>query len=70
MGKTVRANISIPKDLKARMSECGDRVNWSRVASLAFEEYLLNPLRRESHRAMREACRLRRLARDAEMAAR
>jgi hypothetical protein len=37
----VRTNISIPRDLKARMEKV-EGVNWSAVASEAFEEKLLN----------------------------
>ena len=33
----VRTSISLPKDLKDRMDRIDQRVNWSRVAVLAFE---------------------------------
>lgn len=35
-----RTTISIPGDLKRRMDKAGDLVNWSAVASLAFEAKL------------------------------
>lgn len=40
MKKHVRLNITVPIDLKARMDECGRKINWSAVATKAFEKRL------------------------------
>ena len=32
-----KINLSIPDDLKERMAEFGDNVNWSAIAKTAFE---------------------------------
>lgn len=37
---TSRTSISLPDDLKRRMDAVGARVNWSKVACLAFEQKL------------------------------
>lgn len=37
-----RTTISIPDDLKKRMDQLEERVNWSRVAALAFESVIDN----------------------------
>lgn len=37
-----RINVSVPDDLKERMSALDDRVNWSEVAQAAFEREVSN----------------------------
>lgn len=37
----IRVNISVPKDLKSRMEQIGDGVNWSAVATEAFRRKVL-----------------------------
>lgn len=40
MRMMARINISVPDELKARMDACGESLNWSQVATAAFEEAL------------------------------
>jgi hypothetical protein len=47
-----RTNISISRELKARMDAVGERVNWSAVAAEAFEAKLLELESRKEVRGM------------------
>lgn len=60
-----RVTIYVPDDLKARMDEAGESVNWSGVAQRAFREQALSHVTRrnpdmsnvvERLRASKEAC--------------
>jgi hypothetical protein len=51
----VRTNISLPADLKARMDEVDQRVNWSGVAAEAFQRKLLELESRKEGETMDEA---------------
>src|SRR5262249_33698927 len=37
----IRTNISVPRDLKARMDAVAERINWSAIATEAFRAKLL-----------------------------
>ena len=52
MGKTVRNTISIPAELKARMHAVEEDVNWSAVASQAFEQKLAEIIQRKGVKDM------------------
>ena len=51
----VRFNITIPDDLKARMKEVREDVNWSTVAAHAFEQKLAEILKRKGPKDMKSA---------------
>src|SRR4051812_13093986 len=55
MGTTIRTNISVPQELKARMEAVAEPVNWSSVACEAFESKLAEITARRGARDMREA---------------
>jgi hypothetical protein len=40
VGKSCRTTITVPAELKARMNAVDEKVNWSAVASQAFEQKL------------------------------
>lgn len=46
MATTVRVTVTVPKDLKARMDAIDEAVNWSAVASRAFEQTLADIISR------------------------
>jgi hypothetical protein len=54
MANTVRSNISIPADLKARMDAIEEPVNWSAVASQAFEAKLAEIITRRGAKQMED----------------
>src|SRR2546423_1045044 len=52
--KTFRMNISIPRDLKERMDQVGQPVNWSQTAAHAFEAKLLGLAAQKETKTMDE----------------
>lgn len=40
MGKTIKTTVSVPKSLRDRMRNFAGEVNWSQIASEAFERFL------------------------------
>ncbi len=54
MAKGTRTTISVPSDLKTRMEEAGDSINWSAVACRAFEQTLAEITKRKEIANMNE----------------
>lgn len=52
MAKTVRTTISLPKDLKHRMRDVEEVVNWSAIACRAFEEKLVEITAKKQEKTM------------------
>jgi hypothetical protein len=52
MARCARRTITVRADLKARMDEIKEEVNWSAVACLAFERKVAEIMRRKGVRAM------------------
>src|SRR5260370_8114024 len=54
MAKSYRTTITIPSDLKARMDAIGEEVNWSAVASRAFEARLAEIISKRGAKKMED----------------
>lgn len=54
MASTVRVTITVPKDLKARMDAAEEAINWSAIASRAFEHKLADLISRREIRQMED----------------
>jgi hypothetical protein len=52
--RVIRMNVSVPRDLKARMDNTKESVNWSGVAAQAFEGKLLEIKSRKGGKEMNE----------------
>jgi hypothetical protein len=55
MGRTVRVNISVPIELKARMEAVAEDMNWSAVACRAFEQALAEIIARQGAKDFQDA---------------
>jgi hypothetical protein len=54
MAKHARTTITVPADLKARMDEVDESVNWSAIAAQAFEQKLAEITKRRGAKDMKD----------------